>query len=591
MIIGYIAPEMEKKSKISHLKMLARYIRPYRIWLIIAMAALVVSSATILTIPLGLRYVVNHLQGQGAEVLLDNGLLALLAIVAILSVSTFSRIYFMTWAGERVVADIRRDVYSHTLGLSSEYHEKSRVGDILSRLTSDIAVIQLVIGSSTAIAFRHMMTLLGGTIMLFMISGRLALCIIAVVPVVVLPIVTLGRRVRALSRQNQERLSDLAAHIEENVSGIKTVQAFGREVSETEKFNYLSGQSLVTAKERIKKRALLTSLVILLVFSGIGVVLWLGGTAVIDGRITSGDLIAFLAYAIFVATAVGSLSEVIGDVQRAAGAAERLLQVLQVESVINDAPDARELPSGGQADIEFKAVDFAYPSAPELKALQDFSLKISPGEKIAIVGPSGAGKSTVFELLMRFYDVTGGAINIDGIDVRKLRLTSIRQNVGIVSQDPMIFSTTAAENIEFGSIGASRSEVEAAASSAAASEFIARLPNGFDTYLGEKGVRISGGQKQRLAIARTILKNPKILLLDEATSALDSENERLIQLAIENLSKGRTTLIIAHRLSTIKSVDRIVVLNHGKIDAIGTHSELLEKSKLYKNLAELQFRD
>lgn len=582
---------MNEKSKISHLRMLYSYIRPYSSWLIVALVALVVSSVTILSIPLVLRHVVNNLNAQGAEQLLDHGLLALLAIVVILSISTFSRIYFMTWAGERVVADIRRDVYSHTLGLSSEYHERSRVGDILSRLTSDIAVIQLVVGSSTAIAFRHIMTLLGGMIMMFMISPRLALCIIAIVPLVVLPIVTLGRRVRALSKQNQERLSDLAAHIEENVTGIKTVQAFGREVSETEKFNYLSSQSLNTAKERIKKRALLTSLVILLVFTGIGTVLWLGGTAVIEGRITAGDLIAFLAYAIFVATAVGSISEVIGDVQRAGGAAERLLQVLQVESAIKDSPNAKDLSPSGQAEIEFKDVTFAYPSAPDLKALENFSLKIKPGEKIALVGPSGAGKSTVFEVLMRFYDVSSGAITIDDNDVRDLRLETIRQNIGIVSQDPMIFSTTALQNIEFGRIGATRKEIEAAADSAEASKFIVRLPNGYETYLGEKGVRLSGGQKQRLAIARTILKNPKILLLDEATSALDSENERLIQIAIENLSKNRTTLIIAHRLSTIKSVDRIVVLNHGKIDAIGTHKELLESSKLYKNLAELQFRD
>ena len=515
---------MPEKSKISNLRMLFHYMRPYSKWLIMALLALGISSLTILTIPWGMRYVLDHLNGADAKTLLNEGLVGLLAIVAVLALSTFSRIYFMTWAGERIVADIRRDVYAHTLGLSSEYHEKSRVGDILSRLTSDIAVIQLVVGSTIAIAFRHMMMMLGGTVSLFMISGKLALCIIAIVPVVVLPIVYLGRRVRALSRQNQERLSDLAAHIEENVSGIKTVQAFGREVSETEKFNYLSTQTLATARERIKKRALLTSLVILLVFSGIGIVLWLGGSAVIEHKITGGDLTAFLFSAILVATAVGQLSEVFGDVQRAAGAAERLLQVLQVESTVKDAPDAVDLPAGAKAEIEFDNVNFSYPAALEKRALENFSLKISPGEKIALVGPSGAGKSTVLELLMRFYDVVGGAIKIDGIDLRKLRLETIRHNIGIVAQDPMIFSTTAAENIEFGRIGASADEIAEAAEAAAASEFIIKLPNGFETYLGEKGVRLSGGQKQRLAIARTILKNPKILLLDEATSALDSEN-------------------------------------------------------------------
>lgn len=582
---------MKEKSKISQLAKLFHYMKPFRGALIMAALALLVSSITILTIPLGMEYVVNHLKAEGAKDLLTNGLLALLAIVTVLSVATFSRIYFMTWAGERVVADIRRDVYAHTLGLSSEYHEKSRVGDILSRLTSDISVIQLVIGSSTAISFRHIMNLVGGTIMLFVISPRLALAIVAIVPVVVLPIVILGRRVRALSRENQEKLSDLAAHIEENVTGIKTVQAFGREVSETEKFNYLNTQTLATARERIKKRALLTALVILLVFSGIGLVLWLGGTAVMTGRIQAGDLVAFMLYSIFVATAVGSLSEVIGDLQRAGAAAERLMQVLQVESTVKDSPNAVALPPSSKAEIEFDNVSFSYPSTPDMEALQNFDLKIHAGEKVAIVGPSGAGKSTVFELLLRFYDVKSGAVKVDNIDVRNVRLEDLRQNIGIVSQDPIIFSTSAFQNIQFGKLDASREEVASAAQAAAATEFINRLPNGFDTYLGEKGVRISGGQKQRIAIARAILKNPKVLLLDEATSALDSENERLIQVAIENLSKDRTTIIIAHRLSTIKSADRIVVLNKGRIEGIGTHAELIQNNPLYKQLAELQFRE
>ena len=418
----------------------------------------------------------------------------------------------MTWAGERVVADIRRDVYAHTLSLSSEYHEKSRVGDILSRLTSDVAVIQLVVGSSTAIAFRHMTMLLGGTVILFFISWKLALCIIAIVPIVVLPIIVLGRRVRALSKQNQEKLSDLAAHIEENVSGIKTVQAFGREISETEKYDYLSNQTLASARERVLKRALLTALVILLVFSGIGMVLWLGGSAVIQHKITGGDLTAFLGCAILVATAVGQLSEVIGDVQRAAGAAERLLQVLQVESTVKDAPDAVDLPHGAKAAIEFDSVSFSYPSVPEKLALENFNLKISPGEKIAIVGPSGAGKSTVFEVLMRFYDVANGAVKIDNINVRRLHLENIRHNIGIVSQDPMIFSTTALQNIEFGRVGASREEIIEAAETAAAAEFINLLPNGYETYLGEKGVRLSGGQKQALGDCAHDFEEPENII-------------------------------------------------------------------------------
>ena len=580
-----------QKSNISNLKMLGHYIRPYSKWLVMAFISVAVSSLTILIIPWGLRDVLDHLNHAEAKALLNTGLIGLLAVVSILGFSTFSRIYFMTWAGERIVADIRQDVYLHTLTLSSEYHEKSRIGDILSRLTSDIAVIQLVVGSSIGLAFRHLMMIFGGTISLFLISERLACYILLIIPVVVLPIVSLGRRVQVLSRQNQEKLSDLTAHIEENVSGIKTVQAFGRVGSETKKFNYLSDEILLTAQERIKKRALLTALVILLVFSGIGFVLWLGGSAVIEHKISGGDLTAFLFSAILVATAVGSLSEVIGDVQRAAGAAERLLQVLQVESTVKDAQDAVVLPADAKGEIEFDNVNFAYPSAPELNALKNFSLKILPGEKIALVGPSGAGKSTVFEVLMRFYDTAEGSIKIDSFDLHSLRLESIRHNIGIVSQDPMIFSTTASQNIEFGSIGATDKEIANAAEAAAASEFITRLPNGYQTYIGEKGVRLSGGQKQRLAIARMILKNPKILLLDEATSSLDSENERLVHLAIENISRGRTTIIIAHRLSTIKFVDRIVVLNEGRIEAIGTHKDLLESSKLYKNLAELQFRD
>jgi len=583
---------MQEKSKqdrpqISHLRKLAHYVRPYFPQLALAVAALLLTSASVLAIPAGFRYIVDEGLSKGNEQLLDCGLLVLLASVLVLACATFCRFYFMNWAGERIVADIRRDVYAHIIRLSPEFYEQNRSGDLISRLTQDIAVVQLVISSQVAIALRNTLTLLGGLVMLYVTSPKLTLYILAIVPLVVFPILFLGRRVRGLSKLNQERLSDMAAHIEENIYGIKTVQTFVREENEIAKFGALTQQSLAAARKRIFMRASLTALVIMLIFSAIAFVLWTGGRDVVAHKISPGDLTAFLLYSVFVASSVGAISEVIGDLQRAGGAADRLMQLMQVDSGIQNPAAPKHLNVPAKGTVEFVDVNFSYPSDAKNTALKNFSLKISPGEKVAIVGPSGAGKSTVFELLLRFYDVQAGAVKIDGIDIRELALDELRHHIGIVSQSPVVFSTTAAENIALGGEG----DVEAAAKSAQALEFINKLPNGFNTYLGEKGVRLSGGQKQRLAIARVILKNPEILLLDEATSALDSENERLVQEAIENLAKDRTTIIIAHRLSTIKSVNRIVVLNHGQIEAVGTHKQLLASSKLYKNLAELQFRD
>ena len=565
------------------------YLMPYRLRIAGAACALTIAAATVLVLGQGLRALVDNGFGGGDAVLLDRALVGLFVVIALLAAATYGRYYLVSWVGERVVADIRRDVYRHVLALSPAFFEVTKVGEVLSRLTTDTTTLQMVVGSSISIALRNVLLFLGGTAMLFVTSPRLGGLVFLIVPVVVIPIVFFGRRVRRLSRSSQDRIADVSAHGEETLNAIRTVQAFGHEPRDTRRFQDHIDAALDTALRRIAARGALTAFVTLTVFSAIGVILWIGGHDVMAGRISAGELSAFVFYSVVVAASVGAVSEVIGDIQRAAGATERLLELIRIEPEIAAKPDPVALPDPPAGIIEFAGVSFNYPARPDLPALADFEFRVAAGERVALVGPSGAGKSTVFQLLLRFYDPQSGAIRLDGVDLRDADPRAVRARIGLVPQDPFIFSADAWENIGYGRPGASEAELRAAAEAAAATEFLDALPEGFSTFLGEKGVRLSGGQRQRIAIARAVLRDPAILLLDEATSALDSENERLVQEALHRLMAGRTTLVIAHRLSTVQQADRIIVLDHGRIVATGSHAALIAEGGLYARLAALQF--
>ncbi len=567
------------------------FLRPYWLRLVGASAALLVSSATMLLMGQGLRHLVDRGLGAGNTTLLDRMVVAMIGIIALLAVSSYCRYYLVTWLGERVVADLRQAVFDRILAMSPAYFEVTQTGEVLSRLTTDTTLLQTVIGSSVSLALRNALILAGGLVMMAVTSAKLTGLVLLVVPFVVVPILFFGRRVRALSRRSQDRLADVGAYAEELINGIRTVQAFTHEPVDRSRFGARVTESFAVAIARTRVRALLMALVILLAFGAITFVLWVGGYDVIAGRMSGGDLSAFVFYAVLVAFAVGTISEVFGELQRAAGAAERLIELLATTSEIVAPARPLALPDPPQGRLAFENVTFSYPSRPEQPALRDFSLRVEPGETVALVGPSGAGKTTVFQLLLRFYDPRGGRVTVDGIDVAAVDLAALRRRIGIVAQDPAIFGASAAENIRYGRPEASERELRAAADAAAATEFIERLPEGFDTFLGEKGVRLSGGQRQRIAIARAILRDPAILLLDEATAALDAESERAVQQALERLAAGRTTLVIAHRLATVLKADRIIVMDHGAIVAHGTHRSLLAAGGLYARLAALQFVD
>lgn len=579
----------EGSKNLSALGRLSGYLRPYRLQLILTLIALAVAAAAVLAFGAGFRYLIDGAFGAGHADALDHALKAALIVVVVLAVATFARAFLVTWLGERLVADIRRDVYDHVVSLSPSFFELTRTGEVLSRLTADTSVVQSVISASLSQALRNVLLLFGGLILLFVTNLKLTLLILVVVPLVVVPIVVIGRRVRALSRAAQDRVGDLSGHGEETLNAVQTVQAFAQEARERSTFGGLAEKAFRAAVSYARMRSILAAVVISLVFGAIVVVLWIGGHDVMAGRITGGELAAFVFYASIVASAAGGLAEIIGDLQRAAGATERLFDLLDTKPLISAPAEPVALPSPLKGAIRMEGVRFAYPLDPKRDVLHELDLAVEPGATVALVGPSGAGKTTIFQLLMRFYDPEAGALTFDGVNLRDVDPVRLREKIGLVPQEPVIFSANAWDNIRYGRPDASDVEVRAAAATAAATEFIEKLPDGFDSFLGEKGVRLSGGQRQRIAIARAVLRDPTLLLLDEATSSLDAESERLVQEALERLRQGRTSLVIAHRLATVLNADRIIVLDEGRVVATGKHHELIEQGGLYARLAELQF--
>ena len=588
------ALEQSNKASLATLAELLPFLKPYGRQFLIAGLALLVAAGATLAVPYAFKQMIDlgfGGAGNKSAAHIDLYFLALFGVASVLAVATAARFYMVSWLGERVTSDIRSAVYAHVVTQSPQFFETTQSGEVLSRLTTDTTLIQSVVGTSISMALRNVLLFVGGMVMLFVTSAKLSSIILVALIAVVVPIILFGRRVRKLSRASQDRIADASAMAGEILNAMPTVQAFTHERIESDRFTGLVESAFRTAMQRIRARSLLTMVAILLVFGAIVFVLWLGAHAVIQGKMTGGELGQFILYATIVAGAIGALSEVLGEAQRAAGATERLLELLAEESPIHSPSVPAALPprTAGGATLSLHDVTFNYPSRPLTPALAHLSINIAAGETVAIVGPSGAGKTTLFQLVLRLYDPQQGAILLDGIDVTQLDLHTLRGAIGIVPQDTVIFSANAMENIRYGRVGATDAEVIAAARMAAAHEFIERLPEGYASFLGERGVRLSGGQRQRIAIARALLKNPPLLLLDEATSALDAESERLVQAALEAAMVGRTTLVIAHRLATVQRADRIMVMEHGQIVESGTHAQLVAQSGLYASLAALQF--
>jgi ATP-binding cassette subfamily B protein len=583
---------MSDRPKSKNYRVLARtfgFMRPYSTRLIVFLIALIVTSAATLSMGLGLKFLIDRGLGAHDPALLNEALAIVLGIVVVIAVGSYVRFYNISWVGERVVADIRKAVFSQILRLSPGFFETAKTGEILSRLTTDTSLLQTVVGSSFSIAIRNAFSLIGGIIMLLVTNAKLAGLVALVLPAVVVPILLYGRKVRTLSRQSQDRVADVGSYAEESINAVRTLQAFVHEDIDRQHFNRDAEGAFNVAVRRISSRSMLASVVILLIFGAIAIVLWAGGRDVIAGKLSAGDLSAFIFYAVSVAASVGAMSEVMGDLQRAAGATERLVELLETEPEVKAPANPKPMPSPARGEVTFDHVTFHYPSRPDAAALNGFDLTVTPGEHVALVGPSGAGKSTVFQLLLRFYDPQAGAVRIDGVDLREVDPREARSRLSIVTQDPVIFAADAMENIRYGRPSATDEEVHEAAEAAAILDFIRAMPQGMKTFLGERGVRLSGGQKQRIAIARAILRDPALLLLDEATSALDSESERLVQVALERLMIDRTTIVIAHRLATVVNSDRIAVIEDGRLIATGRHDQLLSTNELYARLASLQF--
>ncbi|AXN34229.1 ABC transporter ATP-binding protein/permease [Vibrio coralliilyticus] len=579
-----------KSKNLGILLELIKFIRPYQWKVIAALVALVFTASLTLSVGQGVRLLIDEGFAQQSTQELSSAIQLILALTVMISIGTFFRFYLVSSVGERVSADIRLAVFNHVITLHPSYFETNGSGDIMSRITTDTTLLQSIIGSSFSMAMRSALMCVGAVIMLFATNIKLTLIVLASVPFILVPILFYGRRVRALSRQSQDSMADVGSYAGEAIEHIKTVQSYSHEAQERASFATEVERAFEIGRQRVKQRAILISGVIVIVFSAISGMLWVGGSDVINGTMSGGDLGAFVFYAIMVASSLATISEVLGELQRAAGATERLIEILQVESHIVAPSDKVVSTQQLASEVIFDDVTFHYPSRPEHAAVEHLALKAEEGKVLALVGPSGAGKTTLFELLQRFYDPQSGQVTLGGVDVRQMDPNELRQQMALVPQQPALFSNNVLHNIRYGNPDATDEQVIEAAKKAHAHDFIMKLPEGYDSFLGERGVRLSGGQRQRIAIARAILKDPNILLLDEATSALDSESEHHVQQALEELMRNRTTIIIAHRLSTIQHADQIAVLDHGKLVDVGNHNELLQSCELYQRLVELQFK-
>ncbi|KRR15923.1 ABC transporter [Bradyrhizobium lablabi] len=577
------------RARLRPLLALAPYVARYRGRALLAFISLTVAAITTLVVPIAVRRMIDFGFSPEGIALINSYFSVMIAVVAVLAAASASRYYLVMTIGERIVADLRRDVFAHLISLSPAFFDSARSGELVSRLTADTTQIKSAVGASVSIALRNMMLFIGAATMMVITSPKLSGFVLLAIPVIVIPLVAFGRWVRRLSRNAQDTLADASAYASELVGAIRTVQAYTSERMATTRFGGEVEQAYEAARSSTRARAVLTLIIIFIVFSSVVAILWVGSHDVLTGQITPGRLGQFVLYAAFAATGLGQLSEVWGEVSAASGAAERLFEILRVKSQITAPPQPVALPQPARGDVGFENVSFAYPARPDVLAIDNVSLSVKAGEKVAIVGPSGAGKSTLFHLLLRFYDPARGTISLDGVPVKSADPVDVRSRIALVPQDSVVFAASARENIRFGRPNASDAEVERAADLAHATEFLRKLPGGFEAQLGERGVTLSGGQRQRIAIARAILRDAPLLLLDEATSALDAESETLVQTALEELMRHRTTLVIAHRLATVLSCDRIMVMDQGRIVEQGTHAELVAANGLYARLARLQF--